>query len=135
VSRNRFRVIIYGYSALLVLGFIALSKESSAVATVWLVVGFGLMAGYVVVRGRRARHRAAVTPPAGHSNEELLRRMAPALILGGASFLLLGLTVMTLAKGGPTTPHLVWGLLLLSVGAAMLIWAALLRFRRPTDDS
>jgi hypothetical protein len=84
---------------------------------------------------RRARQRAGVSLPASQSNVEFLRRMIPSLMVAGAGLLLLGITVMTLAKGGLTTPHLVWGSLLLVVGTATLIWAAILRFRRPSGDT
>jgi hypothetical protein len=84
---------------------------------------------------RRARIQAGMNPPASHSNIDFLRRMVPSLIVSGAGILLLGVTVMTLAKGGPTTPHLIWGSVLLFVGSAALTWAAFLRFRRPSGDT
>lgn len=134
VSRNRIRVVIYSYGALLLLGIIVFPKQSLAVGIVWFVVACGFTAWYTV-RVRRIRHQTGGSPTAGRSNVESLRRVAPSLIVAGAGCLLLGVTVMTLAKGGPTTPHLVWGSVLLLIGTAALAGGALLRFRRPSGDS
>ena len=116
------------------LGIILFPKQWWAVVITWFVLACGLMA-WNTVRLRRGRQQADVSPAASQSNIEFLRRMIPSLILAGAAFLLFGVTVMTLAKGGLTTAHLVWGSLLLLVGAATLVWAAFLRFRRPSGDS
>lgn len=116
------------------LGIIVFPKQWWAVVITWFVVACGLM-GWNTVRLRRARQQAGVSPAASQSNVEVLRRIIPSLFVAGAGFLLLGVTVMTLAKGGLTTPHLVWGILLLLLGAASLISATFLRFRRPSGDS
>jgi hypothetical protein len=118
----------------LAVGIIVFPTQWWAVAIVWFVVANGFIAWYTV-RVRRTRRQAGVSPPEGQSNVEYLRRMTPSLFVGDAGILLLGLTVMSLAKGGPTTPHVVWGTLLLVVGGATLTWAAFLRFRRPPGDS
>jgi hypothetical protein len=109
-------------------------KQWWAVAIAWFVVAWGLLT-WNMVRLRRARQQAGVSPPSGQSNAAFLRRIAPSFIVAGAGFILLGATWMTLARGGPTTAHLVGGSVLLVVGAATLIWASLLRFRRPSGDS
>jgi hypothetical protein len=117
-----------------VLGIVVFPKQSLAVVITWFVVACGLMAWYTF-HVRRVRHLAGISPPAGQSNLEFLRRLIPSLIVAGAGFLLLGVTVMTLARGGLTTSHLGWGSLLFLLGAATLIWAAILRLRRPSGDS
>lgn len=126
--------MIYGYGALLVLGVVLFPRQWWAVLIVWFVVAYGFLTWYMI-RIRRARRHAEIGPPAGQTSTAFLRRQVPSLVVAGVSFLLLGVTVMTLAKGGPTTPHIVWGSLLLLVGSATLIWAAVLRFRRRPGDS
>jgi hypothetical protein len=134
LSRGRLRFIIYGYGALLVLGIIVFPRQWWAVLIVWLVVAYGFLTWYMI-RVRRARGLAGAGLPPGQSSPAFLRRMVPSLIVAGVSFLLLGVTVMTLAKGGPTTQHIVWGSLLLLLGSATLTWAAVLRFRRRSGAS
>jgi hypothetical protein len=109
-------------------------KQWWAVLIAWFVVACGFVT-WNTVRLRRARQQAGISPPASQSNVVFLRRMIPSLIVAGAGFLLLGVTLMTLAKGGLTTSHLVWGSLLLFLGATTLIWASLLWFRRPSAGS
>jgi hypothetical protein len=77
--------------------------------------------------------QAQICPKKG-SNAGFLRKTTPSLIVGGGGISLLGLTVMTLAKGGSTTPHLVWGSLLLFFGVVTVIWGVFLRFQRPPED-
>lgn len=115
------------------LGVIVFPKQWWAIVIPWLLVAFGLIT-WNTIRLRRARQHAGITPPTKQSNAAFLRKTAPSLIVAGVGILLLGVTVMTLAKGGPTTPHLAWGSLLLFVGAVTLAWAAFLRFRRPPGD-
>ena len=134
LSRNRLRFIIYGYGALLVLGIVVFPRQWWAVLIVWFVVAYGFLTWYMI-RLRRARNHAGASLPAGQTSSAFLRREVPSLIVAGVSFLLLGVTVMTLAKGGSTTPHIVWGSLLLLVGSVTLIWATVLRFRRRSGDS
>lgn len=135
LSRNRIRIFTYGYGALLALGIIVFPRQWWVVLIVWFVVAYGLLTWYFL-RLRRARRQNGVGPPAAEkSNIAFLRRLIPALILTGASVLLLGATVMTLGNGGPTTAHLVSGSLLLLFGVAILVWAALLRFRGPSGGS
>jgi hypothetical protein len=118
----------------LALGIVVFPKQSWAVIITWFAVGFGVIT-WNTVRLRRVRQQAGISPATNQSNVVYLRRIVPSLIVGGAAFLLLGVTVMTLAKGGPTTAHLVWGSVLLLAGVATLIGAAFLRFRRPPTDT
>jgi len=127
------RIIIYAYGALLLLGIVLFSKERWAVALVRFVVGYGLIVWYILY-SRRARQRGGVSPAAARSNLGAMRRNVPGLIVGGTSCVLLGVTVMTLTRGGLTISKLVWGLLLAFFGVAMMIWAGFIRFRQPAGD-
>jgi hypothetical protein len=131
VSRTWLRVIIYGYGALLVLGVMVFPRQWWAIAITWLVLACGLISWNTVRLRRRARQLTGMSAPTKQANAAFLQRTAPSLIVAGVGILLLGVTVMTLAKGGRTTPLLVWGSLLLFVGVVTVAWAAFLRFRRP----
>jgi hypothetical protein len=130
----RLRLIVYAYGALLGLGVVVFPRQWWAVSIAWFVIAFGFVA-WLSARNRRAHLDAGFGPGTKKSNDAFLRRMIPSLIACGAGLLLLGVTVMTLSRGGPTTAHIVFGSLLLGFGAITLIWAAVLRFRRPTRDS